>query len=451
MKRKVLLISGRPPIHSAGYVNDTIHLLEKADCNVDFLTLYNFEGQKDNQYNVFAKPIKQRLVEYLNKYPWLRLFRFIYHLPYIFLSKLISKQKSLMHGNYLLVFEKEENPPIQPEKLFEKIHDVYDYFVIIIVQDMVTSKTIKMLYEKYHKPVILMSPDMYHFTGNCFFPNDCNNYLNECCNCPAYKEMNLEDSAHNNFIYKKSVYENIRCAFRCNTQVYNIVLQSHIIPEEKLFRSMFILDSDVFKPYDRQVTKNKFNIPDNKSFIIMVRYIGLKNIDWNRKGGFYLLETLEKLYKITTVEERSKSLLMFVGTNEVESELNIKFDTICTGNLSRNDLILAYNAASVFFCPSINDSGPSMVNQSMACSTPVVAFNQGTAIDVIENGKTGYKAELYDTDTLSEALLTILRMDKGEYELLRENARNKAVECNSIAAGVKQFERVFESFESGIL
>jgi len=183
----------------------------------------------------------------------------------------------------------------------------------------------------------------------------------------------------------------------------------------------------------------------------MIRYISPHNHDWDRKGGIYLIETLNKLYDIISEQERGKCLLFFVGTKSVDPELNLKFDYFCSGNLNRKDLILAYNASTVFFCPSINDSGPSMLNQSMACSTPAVAFNQGTAKDVVDNGINGFKVNLYDTDGLSDALLSVLRMDEAHYQELSNNARQKAVECNSLEAGARHFQQIFESFENGTL
>lgn len=451
MERKILLISGRPPMHSAGFVQDTINLLEQAGSKVDFMTLYDFEGQKENHFNVFRKPLRLKLIELLTKHPWLRMLRCIYHWPYLLLAKIFVQNRSLTHGDFLLVFEKEEEPPIDPDLIFNKVREDYDYFAILIVQDMLTSKTIQMLYDKYQKPMIIMVPDMYFLAGNCFFPNDCKNYRDECRNCPAYKEIGIEDSAHNNFTYKKHVFENIRCAIPCNTHVAKFAEQSKIIQQEKLFISSFILDVDKFKPCDNELSKKRFNISAEKSLIIMMRYIGPHNHDWKRKGGIYLLETLDKLYNKMSKQERDKCLLLFVGTEKVDSELNLKFETMCTGNLCTEDLILAYNASSVFFCPSINDSGPSMVNQAMACSTPVIAFNQGTAIDVIENELNGFKAELYDTDTLSEAFVKILRMGCAQYQNLKSNARKKAIECNSFKAGVDLYKRIFDSFESGVL
>lgn len=451
MNRKLLLLSGRSPVHSAGIVLDTINILELAGCKVDFLTLYNFEGQHENQYNILKKPWLMVLTEILSKYPWLKTFRGFYHLPFQLFNKIFKVSVQAKHGDNLLVFEDEEMPPINPDLIFEKIRIDYDYYVIMIEQDLITSKTIKALFDKYKKPVIIISPDMYFFTGNCMFINNCNHYLDRCQDCPAYKEIGVPDLAHKNFVYKKGVFENIRCAFTCNKHVEAFIKRSQIIAENKLFVSSFFLDIDDFKPYDLLQSKKRFNIPEFKSFIVMVRYFQPNDIDWNRKGGPYLLESIKLLYDKISVQERERCLLLFVGTDKANQELDFRFDYICTGNLSRKDLILAYNTSSVFFCSSINDPGPSMVNQAMACSTPVVAFNQGTALDVIENGINGFKADLYDTEKLSEGLLNLLRMDKTQFNIIKDNARKTAIECNSFAAGARYYNHIFESFENGTL
>lgn len=451
MERKILLISGRPPMHSAGFGKDIIIMLEQTGAKVDFLTLYEFEGQKDNQFNIFKKPFKLMITEMLSKHPWLRKFRCIYHWPYLLLAKMLNRGHNLQHGDYLLVFENEEKPPVNPNLIFDKIHCDYDYFVFMIGQDLYTSKTIQDLYDKYRKPIIIISPDMYHFTGNCFFPNDCENYVDECQNCPAYKELGIEDIAHKNYLYKKAVYENIRCAFPCNTHVANFIRRCKIISDRKLFIHSFNLDTNVFKPCDNEVSKLRFGISKNKKFIIMVRYIDPQNVDWKRKGGLYLIETLNKFHDKISESEKENCLMLFVGTEKVNPSLDIKFDCCCTGNLNRQELIYAYNASSVFLCPSINDSGPSMVNQAMACSTPVIAFNQGTAIDVVENGVSGFKIDLYDTEGLSDALVMLMHMTEEDYLILKESTRKKAIEHNSLEAVVKCYQRIMESFEKGDL
>lgn len=65
--------------------------------------------------------------------------------------------------------------------------------------------------------------------------------------------------------------------------------------------------------------------------------------------------------------------------------------------------------------------------ESMACGTPVVAFNLGSVPEVIENGKSGYIVE--DVSSMIEAVANILKIDREycrKYVLNRFNVQNMA-------------------------
>lgn len=448
-KRKVLLLSSRPPSHSAGYVHDTISTIEFAGCQVDLLTLYNFDNQKPNQYNLFKKPLSLLMQEVRNKYNWLRYLRFLYHMPLSWLYRKTHNDASKRCGDILMVFEDETKPPVDPNVIIDKISGDYDYYFMMIPQDMFTSITIEKIYERYQKPIIIHCPDMYYFTGNCFFPNDCREFVNECRECPAFENSANINQAHKNFLYKKQVYNKIRCVFECNTHEKLFFQKTFMIPSERILTKCFTLDVNEFKPLDVDFCRKEFGVPQKKSFIILVRYISPQGLDWNRKGGKYLVESLNILYDNLTIEERKTCLIMFIGVTQNECMINTEFDSLCIGIVNRVGLIKAFNASSVFLCPSIDDAGPSMVNQSMACSTPVVAFNQGTAIDVLENGISGFKTNLYNSKGLAEGLHNIIKMNSFTYKLLRETTRETALKYNSFEAGAKYYNELFEKFENG--
>jgi len=63
--------------------------------------------------------------------------------------------------------------------------------------------------------------------------------------------------------------------------------------------------------------------------------------------------------------------------------------------------------------------------ESMACGTPVVAFNLGSIPEVIENGKSGYIVE--DVSSMIEAVANILKIDREycrKYVLNKFNVKN---------------------------
>jgi glycosyltransferase involved in cell wall biosynthesis len=88
----------------------------------------------------------------------------------------------------------------------------------------------------------------------------------------------------------------------------------------------------------------------------------------------------------------------------------------------------AYQAADVFVCPSIEDAGPSMVNQSIMCGTPVVSFAQGVSLDIVITGKTGYRARVKESGDLAKGIYDILKMPAEEHLKMKNSCREIAFE-----------------------
>ena len=86
-------------------------------------------------------------------------------------------------------------------------------------------------------------------------------------------------------------------------------------------------------------------------------------------------------------------------------------------------LAKVYQAADIFVCPSIEDSGPMMINESIMSGTPVVSFNMGVAADLVQSDKTGYIANLADSKDLAKGIHKIFSATKPEYQSLAANCR----------------------------
>ena len=82
---------------------------------------------------------------------------------------------------------------------------------------------------------------------------------------------------------------------------------------------------------------------------------------------------------------------------------------------SLNELAMAYQASNVFVSPSIQDSGPMMVAESLACGTPVIAFKMGLADDLIQNGKNGFLCDLYDFRQIGHSLFKISQLSEQQF------------------------------------
>ena len=122
-------------------------------------------------------------------------------------------------------------------------------------------------------------------------------------------------------------------------------------------------------------------------------------------------------------------------------------DTMQLGFLDISRLVDAYSYSNVFLCPSTLDGGPSMVNQSIMCGTPVVSFDSGTSIDVIHNGRSGFKVPMKDSKAFGKAIYKLFLMPDNDYQRLRISSREIALHWNSPSAFVKQVESVYQSFK----
>lgn len=104
------------------------------------------------------------------------------------------------------------------------------------------------------------------------------------------------------------------------------------------------------------------------------------------------------------------------------------------GRVGRSQLIRLYQVSDWFLSPSVDDAGPSMVNQSQMCGTPAVCFNNGTAVDVVVNGRSGFKTDDVTECGYAVILQTAINLtasDPNEYEGIRAFTRAIAMETCS--------------------
>jgi glycosyltransferase involved in cell wall biosynthesis len=104
-------------------------------------------------------------------------------------------------------------------------------------------------------------------------------------------------------------------------------------------------------------------------------------------------------------------------------------------------MVKAFNAATLFVCPTLEDSGPGILGQAMLCGVPTVAFATGAAVDLIQTGCSGYLAELGNSGDLAIGIEFVVRLNPDEH------ARMSA-ECRKSGMSVCSFEAVGERLEN---
>jgi glycosyltransferase involved in cell wall biosynthesis len=116
------------------------------------------------------------------------------------------------------------------------------------------------------------------------------------------------------------------------------------------------------------------------------------------------------------------------------------------GLLANNEqLAAAYQAADIFVCPSIEDAGPMMINQSIMTGTPVVSFEMGVALDLVITGETGFRAKLKDSADFARGLNDILQLDDKAYRKMCSTCRELGLRLFHPSIVKEQFNKLFIS------
>lgn len=311
-------------------------------------------------------------------------------------------------------------------QILQDLPFIPDIIIASWINYFITCENLYKLSDYTKAPVIWYFMDMGPMTGGCHFAFNCRGYENECGRCPALDSNKKYDLSYKIF---KNKYEflqktNITVVVG-NSYVLQQAKQSKIFSGKVIKKIMLGIDEEIYKPIQKKIARQKLKIPDEKKIILF----GSDHINEKRKGYKYFVEALNILKGL--IINNSKMLnniaIITIGRKNDEN-LKLPFKEYHFGILKEgNELALAYQAADVFVCPSIEDSGPLMVNESIMCGTPVVSFDIGVALDLVFTGKTGYRAKMKDSLDLSQGIKFILELSESKAQEMRGNCRSLAL------------------------
>lgn len=435
---RILLVSSRPPEHSANLGGDIVNALQQKGCIVDFLSLY--PSTKNNPFNVYT--ILDNQPESKSEFLRKRLSPFLFNT----LKKLLSPIKNLLKTIVVTVSKKrkidihchkagfyyvdEINPEINPELLLNKIpqNKYYDLIISLFWENMLNSTSLKAIHKRFRVPIYVYSVDMAPMTGGCYYFNTCNRYKYGCGQCPCLLSNNIDDRSHQNYLIKKANYSETDIYFMGNSWMIERAIASKLFDLNSVLNMSIIIDEAIFCPQKSSQARLGLNIPHQYDLVLLAR-----SSNDRRKGSEILEYAVKKLWENLSDRDQERLCLVSVGDQTLQKKLKgEKIPVINFGLVDKTTLINLYQISTLFLNPSIDDAGPSMVNQSMMCGTPVVSFNIGTAVDVIENGISGFKTDNICEEGFSQTLNTAINtIINHTYPHIKETTRRKALEYNT--------------------
>lgn len=421
---KVLLISSVDPrVGPAKVALDYYKAFVQSGVEIDFLTKYPVEGHPEIKY--------------------------VYKTPHKLYSKLISIAHRLTGlgkrklGHYFF-YSYECLPPVPVRRILSAIDKEYDLVLILFWQEMLSFSSIKGIYNKLHCQIHFMGVDYSQMSGGCHFTLDCQRYRTGCGMCPGIFSRKMKDFTYYNVNYRIDVYNKVKPVVYGNYYMREFFYKSSfLLKDARIEPSYDIYDLNEFYPMEKQPLRIKYQVPDNKRFVI---FFGCQRLTDPRKGMDYLIDSLSALWKSLNANQREEIVCIVAGRNPEIITKQIKFDCISVGYVPVNQLPELYSVADCYLSPSIDDAGPTMVNQSLCCGTPVVAFEMGTALESIKNRNTGYCAKLKDAGDFAYGIEKLFSMSSEELMAMRENCRSFAVDHFSYSSRVKDILDIYKRY-----
>lgn len=315
-----------------------------------------------------------------------------------------------------------------------------DIIIVLFMQNFLSFENLFELNRITKAPIFLYMMDMAQMTGLCHYAVECVGYTKKCGCCPALYSNDQNDQTRLNFWFKKKNIDRTNIfPIAASEWQFRQLDKSSLFKNKKKFKVLLSINDQQYCPTDKFLVRKQLCLPSEKK-IIFFRAVSFSE---RRKGPHELLETLNILHK--SMPDPLQIHLAIVGVSNSSINNLFPFSYTLLGYLDHNNLHKAFQAADVFISPSIEDSGPMMVNQSIMCGTPVVAFEMGVALDLVSNGVTGYRAKLKDNNELAEGLKLILELKEQEYKIMSLKCREIGLSLCHRNKKVKEMINIFSS------
>jgi glycosyltransferase involved in cell wall biosynthesis len=225
--------------------------------------------------------------------------------------------------------------------------------IVLFMPKFLSFKNLYELNKSTKAPVFIYPMDMAPMTGGCHYAWDCEGYHNKCGFCPAYCSNAENDQSRKNWYFKKKFIEKTDIAsFYGNEQLHSQLQKSSLLKSTPKFKIPISINDSVFRPGEMKKARNFFGLPLKKKIV----FFGATNVNQKRKGFSQLLETLKIANHLA--KDKLEIHMSIAGKLDNSSELKNIFNYTLLGSLNHEQLALAFQAADLFLCPSIEDSGP---------------------------------------------------------------------------------------------
>ena len=322
-----------------------------------------------------------------------------------------------------------------------------DAIISYFISNYLSFRDIHSIQQASGAPVIWFLMDMATLTGGCHYSWDCKGYEHGCGNCPALiARRGPNDHSARTARSKAHFLDRLQSVVVAGSSwLAAQARRSALFRERRIEVIPLAVSPDLFRPRERADIRKKLGLDPARPLI----FFGARRASDPRKGMALLVEALGRLASSGT--GNTLPGLLIAGEALATDQLaRLGYPVHMLGLVGPEDLADAYAAADLFVNPSVEDSGPMMVNEAVMSGTPVVSFATGVAIDLVKPGQTGELAGEPSAAALADAMARVLDWDEGHRANATRDARAFAQATFSPAAQAGRIARLADDLRSNV-
>jgi len=268
------------------------------------------------------------------------------------------------------------------------------------------------------KPVVWTLHDMQAITGHCAHSFACERWRTGCGSCPdisVYPSIKADSTARL-WQDKQRIYRNSRVHVVTPSRWLGDKVGGSILGRQP--RSLIYngIDTDIFRPRDREQLRRGLNLPADAVLIGCVAHAGVLANPW--KGGAYTVAAINAL------KERYRNCYFLnIGDDSRSTDPHI----INVPNVTdESELAVYYSLMDIFLFTSIAENCPLVLLEAMSCGTPVISFATGGIPELARSGTDGLVVEYRNGAAIIEALIDSIE-NPDRRRLMAGNARDRVL------------------------
>ncbi len=223
------------------------------------------------------------------------------------------------------------------------------------------------------------------------------------------------------------------------SKLKEVLQEEYKVPGEKIVVVTNGANTDLFKPIDTTISREKLNLNQSNSYVCFV-------------GAFYVWQGLEYLIRSAPLilRECPETRFLMVGDGmekqrliNLAGQFGVSDKIVFTGMVPYQEVPLYINAADICVLPKVvakSGLSPLKLYEYLACGKPVVS-SRVSGLDILEETNSGLLVEPEDSQELAHAIIMLLENQELRREL-GSNGRRYVVENQSWESVARKVAKV---------